>query len=258
VAHRFCQDPAVTWVLDLDGVVWLGRAPIPGAVDAVTALRAAGETIVYATNFSANPLSELHAKLAHLGIDEFGDVVTSAMAVATLVEPGERVLLCAGAGVREALEAREVDVVDHGPADAVVVGYNAAFDYERMRVAATAVRQGARLLATNDDATYPSAGELLPGTGAILASIERASGATAVVAGKPYPPMAALLRERYGPSGTMVGDRPDTDGRLARALGYRFALVLSGVTASVDPPPDPRPDVVAASLGELVSRELAT
>lgn len=248
----------MVWILDLDGVVWLSGVAIPGAVDAITALRDRGETIVFATNFSANPLAELHAKLARLGIDECGDVVTSSMAVATLVEPGERVLLCAGAGVREALEARPVDVVEEGAADAVVVGYNPEFDYGRMRLAATAVRNGARLLATNDDATYPSAGEQLPGTGAILASIERASGAKAVVAGKPYPPMAALLRDRYGPTGTVVGDRPDTDGRLARALGYRWALVLSGVTTSLEPAPDPRPDVVAGSLGELVERELGS
>ncbi len=246
----------VAWILDLDGVVWLGDTLIPGAVEAVAALRAAGETVTFATNFSAKPVAELDDKLERFGIDGRGDVVTSAMAVATLVEAGERVLLCAGAGVREALEGRGADVVDSGPVDSVVVGYHATFDYGRMRIASTAVRQGARLLATNDDATYPSADGLLPGTGAILAGIERASGAKAVIAGKPYAPTVALLRERCGFTGTMVGDRPDTDGRLARALGYRWALVLSGVTTSLDPAPDPVPDVVAASLKELVDAHI--
>ncbi len=250
-----CHDPPMAWIIDLDGVVWLGDTPIAGSAEAVLTLRAAGETIAFATNFSASPVAELHAKLARLGIDGCGDVVTSAMAVASLVEPGERVLVCAGPGVREALDERHADAVDHGPADSVVVGYHPSFDYERMRVAADAVRAGARLLATNDDATYPSSGGLLPGTGAILASIERASGAAAVVAGKPYRPMADLLADRYGQNGTLVGDRPDTDGRLARVLGYRFALVLSGVTTSLEPPPDPVPDVVAANLGELVAQE---
>ena len=246
----------MTWILDLDGVVWLGSTPIPGAVEAITALRSAGNTVVFVTNFSASPIAELHDKLRRFGIDAGDDVITSSMAVATLVQSGERVLLCAGAGVREALEARHIDVVDRGPADAVIVGYHTTFDYERMRVASTAVREGARLLATNDDATYPSADGLRPGTGAILAGIERASGQRAVIAGKPYAPMVALLRERHGPEGTMVGDRPDTDGRLARALGYRWALVLSGVTTSLEPAPDPRPDVVAASLAALVDQEL--
>ena len=246
----------MAWILDLDGVVWLGDTLIPGAVEAISALRSAGERVVFATNFSASPIAVLQQKLERFGIDGRDDVVTSAMAVATLVEPGERVLLCGGAGVREALEARGAVVVDHGEADAVVVGYHDTFDYERLAIAADAARRGARLLATNDDATYPSAHGLLPGTGAILAGIERASGMTAVVAGKPYPPIADLLRARYGPVGTMVGDRPDTDGRLARVLGYRWALVLSGVTTSLSPAPDPAPDLAAASLSELVAAEL--
>lgn len=246
----------MVWILDLDGVVWLADTMIPGAADAIAALREAGHTVAFATNFSASTIAEFDDKLRRFGIAGEDDVVTSAMAVATLVEPGERVLLCAGAGVREALVARDVEIVEDGPADAVVVGYHSTFDYERMRVASDAARQGARLLATNDDATYPSADGLLPGTGAILAGIERASGMKAVVAGKPYEPTVALIKKRYGPEGTMVGDRPDTDGRLARALGYRWALVLTGVTTSLDPAPDPEPDLIAASLSELVDREL--
>ncbi|MDQ6695844.1 MAG: HAD-IIA family hydrolase [Actinomycetota bacterium] len=247
---------AMVWILDLDGVVWLADTLIPGAAEAIAALRAAGHTVAFATNFSAGTIGEFDQKLRRFGIEPDGDVVTSAMAVATLVEPGERVLLCAGAGVREALAARNVEIVEDGPADAVVVGYHHTFDYERMRVASTAAREGARLLATNDDATYPSADGLLPGTGAILAGIERASGVKAVVAGKPYAPTVALIEQRYGREGTMVGDRPDTDGRLARALGYRWALVLTGVTTSLDPTPDPAPDLIAPSLAVLVDREL--
>ncbi|MFS8585139.1 MAG: HAD hydrolase-like protein, partial [Acidimicrobiia bacterium] len=79
-----------------------------------------------------------------------------------------------------------------------------------------------------------------------------ASGAEPVVAGKPHPPMAALVREVAGTSGTVVGDRPETDGRFARALGYRFALVLSGVTREGDLPVEPAPDVVAPTLATLV------
>jgi ribonucleotide monophosphatase NagD (HAD superfamily) len=54
-----------------------------------------------------------------------------------------------------------------------------------------------------------------------------------------------------------VGDRPSTDGAFARALGARFALVLSGVTAAGDLPVEPAPDVVAADLATLVTTELA-
>jgi 4-nitrophenyl phosphatase len=125
-----------------------------------------------------------------------------------------------------------------------------------MRIAATAVRGGAHLIATNDDATYPTPDGPIPGGGSILASIERASGVRATVAGKPYGPMADTVRDRLGPTGVTVGDRPDTDGRFARAIGYRFALVLTGVTSAADLPVEPAPDEVGADLAEVVDRAI--
>jgi 4-nitrophenyl phosphatase len=244
------------WVLDLDGVVWLGDTPIPGAADAVARLRAAGEEVVFCTNNSSAPVTSVEAKLARHAIPAEGAVVGSATAAATLVAPGERVLVCGGPGIVEAVTAVGATVVRDGPADVVIVGYDRGFDYDRLHRASAAVRAGARLLATNDDATYPTAEGLLPGGGSLLAAVETASGVTATVAGKPYGPMAELLRARLGPRGVMVGDRPDTDGRFAAALGYPFALVLSGVSASADRV-DPAPAHVAADLAELVERHLA-
>ena len=178
----------MAWVLDLDGVVWLGDQAIPGAASAVARLRSAGEALAFVTNNSFAPRAEVAAKLASFGIDAGDDVVTSAMAAAALVAPGETVLLCAGPGAREELERAGARVVTDGPADAVVVGFHRSFDYERMRIAAGAVRDGARLIATNDDATYPTPAGMIPGGGSILASIATASGVAPIVAGKPYAP----------------------------------------------------------------------
>jgi 4-nitrophenyl phosphatase len=168
----------VPFALDLDGVVWLGDEPIPGAADAVARLRAAGEAVVFCTNNSSQPVAEVEAKLARQGIAPEGGVVTSAMAAAALIRPGERVLICAGPGAVEAVEARGALPVRTGAADAVLVGMHLDFDYDRLRAAATAVRRGARLLATNDDATYPTVDGPIPGGGAILAAVETASGTT--------------------------------------------------------------------------------
>lgn len=178
------------------------------------------------------------------------------MAVARLVEAGERVLCCSGPGVVEEVTARGARVVDEGPCDAVIVGFHTDFDYDRLRRASLAVRAGARLLASNDDATYPTPTGLWPGGGALLAAVETASGQRAAVAGKPHEPVAALVRERLGADGIVVGDRADTDGAFAVTLGYRFGLVLSGVTTEADLPVDPEPAVVAADLAELVRRGL--
>lgn len=248
-----CEHAPVAWALDLDGVLWLGDAPIPGAADAVARLQAAGP-VAFVTNNSSQPVGEVEAKLAAHGIAADGAVVTSAMAAAGLVEPGEVALVCAGPGVDEALTARGATTVREGDADVVVVGFHRDFDYGRMEAASTAVRRGARLLATNDDATYPTERGPVPGGGAILAAVATAAGVAPTVAGKPHAPMATLVRDRLGAAGTMVGDRPDTDGRFARTLGWRFALVLSGVTTEL--PVDPEPDVVATDLAALVAAEL--
>ena len=227
---------------DLDGVVWLSRQAIPGAAEAIAKLRASGRRVMFVTNNSFSLLADQEQALAAIGIPAVGDVVTSAQAAAFLVEPGETVLVCGGPGVYEAVASRSATPISEGEADAVIVGFHRDFDYERMRIASAAVRGGARLLATNDDATYPTSEGLIPGGGAILASVTTASGVNATIAGKPYAPMAELVRQRCGPefsdrSAVMVGDRWSTDGLFAAALGCPFALVRTGVT-----PPDATPD----------------
>ena len=229
---------------DLDGVVWLSHQPITGSVDAIARLRAAGHRVLFVTNNSFSEVGTQEATLEGLGIPAVGDVLTSATAAALLFEPGERVMVCGGPGIVEALGRRGAVVADDGPHDAVMVGYHRTFDYEVMRRASTAVRNGARLIATNDDATYPTPDGPIPGGGAILAGIVTAGGSDAVVAGKPYPAMASLVRLVTGlddlAAAVMVGDRPDTDGSMATTLGCRYAHVWSGVTpagAIVTPTP---------------------
>ena len=247
----------MAWILDLDGVLWLADEPIPGAPEAVARLRERGQRVLFLTNNSSARVGEYRDKLARFGIAVAeDDLVTSAQAAATLLEPGETALVCAGPGVEEALAARGVRTVRDGGADAVVVGWHRDFDYERLTAAARAVWSGARLVGTNDDPTYPTPEGQIPGGGAILAAVATAGGVEPVVAGKPHPPMVALVRERLGGDldGSMVvGDRPSTDGRMAVALGVPFDLVLSGVTKKEDLPVDPAPARVAPDLAALVN-----
>lgn len=247
----------MAWVIDLDGVVWLSGEAIPGSPEAVRRLREAGHKVVFVTNNSSAYVGDQEAKLAAIGIDAEGDVMTSALAAASVLEPGTSAVVCAGAGVREALERRGVRPLTEGPADAVVVGFHHEFDYERLRVAHHAVLHGARLLGTNDDPTLPSREGPVPGTGAILAAVATAAGTEPDVAGKPYAPMVDLVRSSVGEGDhVVVGDRPSTDGRLARNLGARFGLVFTGATSRDDLPGDPVPDVVADDLASLVDAEL--
>lgn len=245
------------WALDLDGVMWRGDQPIPGSADAVAALRAAGEEVVFVTNNSSARVASVERKLASMGVEAEGGVLTSAVAAAALVSPGAAALVCGGEGIVEALEARGVEVVPPGrragaTVDVVVVGFTRAFDFELLALSSTAVRAGARLIGTNEDATYPTPDGELPGGGALLAAVATASGAVPTVAGKPHPPMADLVTRVLGPGSTMVGDRPSTDGAFARELGFRFGLVRSGVTPPGVTVTEPEPDLDAPDLEGLV------
>jgi HAD superfamily hydrolase (TIGR01450 family) len=260
---RTCEDlPSVNWVLDCDGVVWLGDELIPGSAEAVAELRGRGVRVVFLTNNSYPRRSDHVAKLASLGIPtEPEDVLSSAMACAQLLQPGERALVLGGPGIVEELTARGVSTVTPvsdrpDKVDAVVVGFDPHFDFAALATATRALRAGARLVGTNDDATYPSPDGVLPGAGSLLAAVARGGGAEPVVAGKPYPPTVRLVKERVGDVDLAVGDRASTDGLLARALGTRFGLVLTGVTPAGHGPLDPSPDVEAPDLAALVKAEL--
>jgi glycerol-1-phosphatase len=246
--------PAV--VLDLDGVLWLGDEPLPGAADAVARFRAAGLEVGFMTNNSSLPVSGYVEKLGRFGVEaDPSEVLTSALAAADLLAadlaPGSKVLACSGPGVVEALEARGFEVTDVGPADAVVVGWHRTFDFDRLDRASAAIRAGARFVATNTDATYPAPDGLLPGNGALVAAVATASGCRPEVAGKPEPPTVALVRARFGDTGVIAGDRPSTDGALAEALGWPFALVVSSATLSGDEPADHEAAFVGPSLAAV-------
>ena len=244
-----------TWVVDLDGVVWLAEEPIAGSAEAVDRLRRAGIRVVFATNNSAPTVAELLARLDKAGIEADGhDLVTSGQAAASMLEPGTTAFLCAQGGVVEALTERGVTVVDEAPADAVVVGWTNRFDFDLLAETASLVRQGARFIGTNEDATHPTPERLLPGSGAILVAVATAAQASPEVAGKPHAPMVALIRGRTEGVAMTVGDRPSTDGELAKALGTPFALVRSGVTRDGREPIVVQPDVDAPDLSALVDR----
>tara|TARA_B100000686_G_scaffold256236_1_gene267859 strand:+ start:68 stop:583 length:516 start_codon:yes stop_codon:yes gene_type:complete len=166
-----------------------------------------------------------------------------------------------GAGCREELERVGAEVVLEGPAEAVVVGFHEDFDYWRLTAAVQAVLDGARLIGTNDDVTFPAHDGLRPGAGSLLAAVRAATGAEPELAGKPYGPMCNLVQsfaEGHKGHCVMVGDRPDTDGRFARAMGWRWSLVLSGLIAAGDLPVEPEPDTVHDDLLALVGDHLDT
>lgn len=251
-------------MFDLDGVVWLANDPIPGSAAALRRLRASGRHVSFFTNNSFSRRADLLAKFAAHDIecaDE--ELFSSAEAAAYLMEPGERAYVLGGGGIEESLIARGIEVVpteaisSGSKVDAVVVGLDPLLQFARLTAACRAVYAGARLIGTNDDATYPTPEGPLPGGGSLLAAVAYSSGVTPTVAGKPYEPAAELVRKRLGQVAVMVGDRPETDGRFAVRLGAKYAIVRSGVTRAGTVVTEPVPDYDASNLLALANQVLA-
>jgi HAD superfamily hydrolase (TIGR01450 family) len=244
------------WVLDLDGVVWLSGQPIPGSPEAVARLKADGHDVVFLTNNSGPTRADFAQRLSHAGVAaEPEELATSAQAAASMLAPGSTAMVVGGAGLFEALADRGVVVVGAGEhPDAVVVGRSLKLDYDELAELNTAIRAGARFVATNADPTFPTPNGLVPGAGALIAYLTTASSRQPEIAGKPHPASAALVRSRYGQPDVMVGDQPSTDGEFAKLTGARFALVLSGVTHRVDLPVTPTPSVVGDDLAAVVEQ----
>ncbi|MGH8958190.1 MAG: HAD-IIA family hydrolase [Acidimicrobiia bacterium] len=250
-------------ICDLDGVVYRGSRAIPGAAEALRELQWAGVNLLFCTNNSSRRPSEVASAIE--GVTGFSatsqQVLGSAAAAATLLADEKPVTyVLGGAGIVAALADVGVEMTEIGAeAQAVVVGIDLALSYDRLRQASQAAASGARLIATNNDPTYPAEDGFWPGAGSMLAAVETASGRKAEVAGKPYRPMRDLIRSRLVPGRVwVVGDRPDTDLALAQAeQGWESILVLTGVVKDpegVTPPPD----FVAEDLPGAVSLILST
>jgi HAD superfamily hydrolase (TIGR01450 family) len=249
-------------LLDLDGCVWVGEIPCDGAADAVTALRESGRSIRYLTNDVRHAPEDFVRKLWRLGFQaSVAEVITVGTAVEALLaarDGGAAFVIGAQALVDHVAEAG-LRIVNRTPfatrADVVVVGAHDKFDYDELRVATQAVMRGALLIGATRDATFPMPDGPWPGTGALLAAVETATGHPAdVVVGKPEPAMYEAARASVGPGRVLaVGDRLEIDVAGARRAGLDSALVLTGGTSRAEAAAaDPRPTFTADSLADLV------
>jgi len=217
-------------VLDIDGVLVRGSAPVPGAAEVVRELRRRGR-VLYLTN-NSTLTREAHAtRLASLGIPaEAEQVLSSGFSAARyLSERGmDRVHVVGERGLIEELRGHGIEVSAEGGCDAVVVGLDRSFTYARLAEALVHLQAGAELVATNRDSTLVTEHGRVPGAGAIVAAVEAASGKKAVLAGKPSMLMGRLVLEKLGcapEDALLIGDSISTDIAMGRALGMQTVLV---------------------------------
>jgi glycerol-1-phosphatase len=245
-------------IFDLDGVVYRGTQAVPGAAALVAALRDSGVAVRFATNNSMATRADYVARLAGHGIAAVaGEIVTSTSATVVHLRAHLpqvlRILAVGAAGMLDELQAAGFEAVaasnaapqewNGGPLparyDAVVAGLDPEIDYRRLGIAAAAIREGARFIATNADVRYPTPEGFVPGAGSIVAALRATTGVEPLVVGKPQPAMLlAILGEAAvpGAEALVIGDNPDADIRAARGAGIPSVLVLTGVAdgASVE------------------------
>jgi arabinose operon protein AraL len=249
------------WLFDLDGTVYHGDRLVPGADRVIATLRADGRRVVFVSNKPLFTREGYAAKLTRLGIATApGEVVNSSLALVrhlAQVDPGAPVFVIGEAPLIAELGAHGFDVrLDHR-VRWVVIAFDRTFDYRKLNTALQAVRQGARLIATNPDRTCPTEDGEVPDCAGMIAAVEAVTDRTVeTIVGKPSPIILEVALAALGvpaADAVIVGDRIETDIVMGKRLGLATVLVLSGITRLGHPRiADLRPDLVLDSLADLI------
>ncbi|HNR29664.1 MAG TPA: HAD-IIA family hydrolase [Candidatus Hydrogenedentes bacterium] len=246
------------FLLDMDGTVYLGPRPIPGAPEFIRHLRDSGRRRLFFTNNPTRDAAAYSEKLGRMGIEATPeDILTAGEATVRYLRtqtPYRKLYTVAPESFAAELEAAGF-VLDDASPEAVVISFDTSLTYAKLERACLLLRQGLPYVATNPDKVCPTEYGFIPDCGAIAALIEAATGRTPKFIGKPDPEMARMGMAKIGaaPETTaMVGDRLYTDMRMARAAGIASVLVLSGETTAADlEAAEDAPDFVFPSVREL-------
>lgn len=252
------------FLIDLDGVVYVGDRPTPRAAETLAALQAAGKRRCFITNDPRHTADAYAGKLRRLGIPaEPAEFLTSGRAAALHLERegrlAEPVFVVGSDGLRSEIKSVGgclAEGAEGTRARIVVVGGHEAFAYPELKIATLAIQRGAAFIATNRDATFPMPDGLWPGTGPIVAAIEAATGVTPVVVGKPEKPIFEIALALFPPGGrtAIIGDRLDSDILGGRRVGIATILVLSGCSSRAAAERGPiRPDHIIETLSQIAT-----
>lgn len=253
------------YVFDLDGTIHLGPSPLPGAADTLERLRRRRRPFAFVSNNTTHSARSRELALRRMGLPvPRGSVVTPAAPLVRFLRAeglrrpfviAERPLRAHLAREGFVLATRAEDV------DCVVAGFDRTLTYRKLLVAHRALERGARFIATNADRACPMPDGLWPDAAAVIGALEGSTGRRVeLVLGKPSPAMLETALEGMGLAPErclMVGDRLETDVRMAAAAGASSALVLTGAAAMAVRPrsggaEEVHPDFVVRSLDELV------
>jgi hypothetical protein len=223
---------------DLDGVVYEGTLAIEGAVEAINRAQSGGLKVGYVTNNSSRKPETIAEQLAGFGLTVSPDEIissgqTGVELLATMIEPGSKVLVVGGEGLRKRVVDAGFELVESSvdkPAG-VIQGFAPDVAWKHLAEAAFSIQGGAKWVATNSDWTLPQERGLAPGNGTLVSAVHTAVGILPAVAGKPEPAIFATAVKAFSSSRPLfIGDRIDTDIVGANRAGIDNALVLTGVS----------------------------
>ncbi|MBC7327694.1 phosphoglycolate/pyridoxal phosphate family phosphatase [bacterium] len=251
-------------IFDMDGVIYRGNSPLPGAKETLEALRRQGKFIAFLTNNSTMTRFQYRRKLAHMGIKaSVKEIFTSAWGTALFLKEKnlKRAFVIGEEGLKKELRWAGIEVVSLPDidVDCVVVGLDRKFTYKKLCYAFKAVRKGAQFIATNKDWTFPLENEIVPGGGAIVSALQFALNQEPILIGKPSLFLLELVIKHFKVSKgetVIVGDRLDTDIEMGLRAGIKTVLVLTGVTTEEELSNSTfKPDAIVKNIGELLQIE---
>lgn len=247
-----------TYMLDLDGTVYLGDKLFPWSLVFLNRLRELGKNFVFVTNNSSRTGRHYVTKLARMGVTlQPEQVFTSGEATRIFLKkhyPTRNIYLMGTPDLEEEFDLDGFCLTTTNPA-AVVLGFDQTLTYEKLRIACALIRQGVPFIATHPDFNCPTPEGPIPDCGAMMAAITAATGVRPKIIGKPFPEMVEALCVKFGLERkkiAMIGDRLYTDIAMGQQAGMTSILVLSGETQLADLKDSPyHPDIIATNLGEL-------
>lgn len=224
---------ARAYLVDLDGTLISDRKLLPGAKRLLSLME---DRFVLVSNDAEHTPAQLSRLLARMGLAVDARRIllagTCALDLIARERRHARVMLLGSAALRLYGERLGLEMVTGDP-EVVLVARDRRFTYDKLSLAANAVRKGARLIAANPDLTHPGRGDaIVPETGALLAAILACTGPVShQIVGKPEPELfeRALWLLGVVPSeAVMIGDNPRTDGAGAHRLGMAYVAVEPG------------------------------
>ena len=247
------------WLTDMDGVLVHEGVALPGAAEVLQQWKDQGLRFLVLTNNSIYTPRDLAARLKATGLNIDEDSIwTSALATADFLhsqKPKGSAYVIGEAGMTTALHEVGYIQTDVNP-DYVVLGETRNFNFENLTKAIRLINNGSRFIATNPDATGPSADGPLPATGSVAALITKATGKEPYIVGKPNPMMFRSAMNKinaHSESTGMIGDRMDTDVVAGIEAGLHTILVLTGIADDAEIAKYPfRPNEILNSIADLL------